>query len=61
MPVLTGVAAALNHITGLYPPGTKVYVVAHCIGSIALSMGGLVGMERSLPEVLKELPHLMCS
>jgi hypothetical protein len=37
------VAAALNHITGLYPPGTKVYVVAHCIGSLALSMGLLDG------------------
>ena len=37
------VAAALNHIIGLYPPGTKVYVVAHCIGAIALSMGLLDG------------------
>ncbi|KIM77112.1 hypothetical protein PILCRDRAFT_12290 [Piloderma croceum F 1598] len=37
------VAAALNHITSLYPQGTKAYVVAHCIGSLALSMGLLDG------------------
>jgi hypothetical protein len=37
------VAAALNHITKCHPPGTKVYVVAHCAGSIALSMGLLDG------------------
>ena len=37
------IAAALHHITRRYHPGTKVYVVAHCAGSIALSIGLLDG------------------
>lgn len=37
------ISAALNYITTRYPPGTRVYVVAHCAGSIALSMGLLDG------------------
>jgi hypothetical protein len=37
------IAAALDHITTRYPSGTKVYVVGHCAGSIALSMGLLDG------------------
>jgi hypothetical protein len=37
------IAAALHHIKNEYLPGTKIYVVAHCAGSIALSMGLLDG------------------
>jgi hypothetical protein len=37
------IAAALDHILKRYPSGTKVYIVAHCAGSVALSMGLLDG------------------
>jgi hypothetical protein len=37
------VAAALDYIWKRYPVGTKVYIVAHCAGSVALSMGLLDG------------------
>ena len=37
------IAAALDYILRRYPPGTKVYIVAHCAGSVALSMGLLDG------------------
>lgn len=37
------IVAALDHIAKRYPPDTKVYVVAHCAGSMALSMGLLDG------------------
>ena len=37
------IAAALAYIWKRYPPGTKVYIVAHCAGSVALSMGLLDG------------------
>ena len=37
------IAAALDYIWKRHPPGTKVYIVGHCAGSIALSMGLLDG------------------
>jgi hypothetical protein len=37
------IVAALDHIAKRYPPATKVYIVAHCVGSVALSMGLLDG------------------
>jgi hypothetical protein len=37
------IAAALDYILKRYPTGTKVYIVAHCAGSVALSMGLLDG------------------
>lgn len=37
------IAAALDGIIKRYPTGTKVYIVAHCAGSMALSMGLLDG------------------
>jgi len=37
------IAAALDYIWKQWPPGTKVYIVAHCAGSVALSIGLLDG------------------
>jgi len=37
------IVVALDHIAKRYPPTTKVYIVAHFVGSVALSMGLLDG------------------
>jgi hypothetical protein len=37
------IAAALDYIWKRYPIGTKVYIVAHCVGSVALATGLLDG------------------
>lgn len=37
------IVAAIDLIGKRYPPGRKMYVVAHCAGSVALSMGLLDG------------------